>query len=65
MKSKENSYIENSKHFISLVGTKKLCEIGCFTPQSLTGWKKRGIPRAWALYLADKFKPEWNTAFNK
>ena len=33
--------------------------------EPLTGWKKRGIPRAWALYLADKFKPEWNTAFNK
>ena len=60
----KEQYIEGSRKLITLLGSKKLCELGHFSPQNLTGWRKRGIPTPWILILKARYPRQYKEAFN-
>lgn len=60
----KEQYIEGSRKLITLLGSKKLCELGHFSPQNLTGWRKRGIPMPWVLVLKARYPRQYKEAFN-
>lgn len=59
----KEQYIEGSRKLITLLGSKKLCELGHFSPQNLTGWRKRGIPMPWILVLKARYPRQYKQAF--
>ena len=63
IQKRNKSYIEASIKFIELIGNKELVSTCGFTRQNITGWKQRGIPRPWALYLKNRYQKEWQLAF--
>lgn len=64
IQKRNKSYIEASIKFIELIGNKELISTCGFTRQNITGWKQRGIPKPWYLFLKTKYKKEWQIAFH-
>ena len=65
IKERTEEYIKSSNKFIELIGNVELSNVCGFTPQNITGWKQRGIPRSWSLFLRNKYRKEWDLAFNQ
>lgn len=59
----KETYIAYSRELVNAIGAKKLCALGQFTPQALTGWKNRGIPIYWLLVLKARYPRQYKQAF--
>ncbi|MGN0902410.1 MAG: hypothetical protein ACI4M9_03920 [Succinivibrio sp.] len=61
----KESYKVRSRHFIEIVGSKKIQEACNVIPQQINYWKNAGIPKPWFLFLKDRFPVEWVLAFKE
>ena len=56
LRAKRISKELSSRIIDELGGTSALAAFCCVRPQSVSDWRRVGIPRPWALYFRERFK---------